>query len=67
MRRKTLDKYIPSEAKKTHYKNLHIWLKANPEIEFRKLQPYGFYVNTATIPVKLIDEWIRVATFTGKE
>lgn len=67
MRRIPLGKYIPSEAKKLHYKQLHIWLKANPEIEFRKLQPYGFSVNTATIPENKVDEFISIVSFDEKE
>jgi hypothetical protein len=67
MRRISLVKYVPTPEKKEHYRLLHIWLKLHKEIEFKKLSPYGFAVNTATIPVNLIDEWISVSTFTSKE
>lgn len=63
MRRILLDKYIPSEAKKLHYKQLHVWLRNNPEIEFKKISPYGFSINTATVPVNKVDEFISVVSF----
>ena len=63
MRRIPLDKYKPSPEKIEHYKTLHIWLKGNKEIEFKKLIPFGFSINTLTIPTNKVDEFIKVCTF----
>ena len=45
-----------------HYKNLGIWLRANPQIQHRRLK-VGFEINVCTVPEHLIDEFIAVSTF----
>jgi hypothetical protein len=67
MRRIPLGKYVPTPEKKEHYRSLGIWLKLHKEIEFKKLNTFGFAVDTSTIPANLIDEWISVSTFTSKK
>lgn len=66
MRRIALGKYIPSEAKKLQYKQLQAWLRNNPEIEFKKISPYGFSINVATVPENKVDEFISVVSFDDK-
>ena len=63
MRKRALDKLDLSEERKEHYKNLGLWLKANPEIEYKKLSPIGFSVDISTIPENLIEKWINISTF----
>jgi len=63
MRRRALDKLELSDERKEHYKNLGVWLKANPEIEYRKLSPIGFQINIGTIPSDKTEEFIRISTF----
>lgn len=63
MRRRALDKLELSDERKKHYKELGVWLKANPEIEYRKLSPIGFQINIGTIPSDKTEEFIRISTF----
>lgn len=63
MRKRALDKLDLSEERKTHYKNLGVFLKANPEIEYKKLSPVGFAINISTIPANKTEEFIRISTF----
>lgn len=63
MRKRALDKLELSEERKTHYKNLGIFLKSNPEIEYKKLSPIGFQINIGTIPSDKTKEFIRISTF----
>lgn len=63
MRRRALDKLDLTPERKEHYKNLGLWLKANPEIEHKKLSPVGFAINISTIPANKTAEFIEVSTF----
>jgi hypothetical protein len=63
---KLLPKYIPSEAKKLHYKKIYAWLQENKEIEFKKLYPFGFTINIASVPVNKVDEFISIVEFKEK-
>lgn len=63
MGRKALDKLVLTEAKKTHYSNLHSWLKLHPQITFKKLNPVGFSIDVGTIPNDLVEEFISISTF----
>lgn len=63
MRRKALDKLDLTPERKEHYKNLGLWLKANPEIEHKKLSPVGFAINISTITTNKTEEFIRISTF----
>lgn len=60
---KSLGTYKPSEAKKEHYRNLGVWLRKHPKITFQKLSPFGFWIDTRTIPVELSQEFIETVTF----
>jgi len=62
MRKRALDKLDLSEERKEHYKNLGVWLKSNPEIEYKKLT-VGFQINIGTIPNDKVEEFIRISTF----
>lgn len=62
MRKRALDKLDLSEERKTHYKNLGIFLKSNPEIEYKKLA-IGFQINIGTVPNDKVEEFIRISTF----
>ena len=66
MRRKALDKLDLTPERKEHYKNLGLWLKANPEIEFKKLSPVGFAINIGTIPKHKTADFIEISTFKHK-
>ena len=66
MPRKSIGRYVPTPEKKEHYRLLHIWLKLNKEIEFRKLSPFGFEINTATVPLNKMDEFISIVSFDEK-
>ncbi len=63
MKRRALDKLDLSPERKTHYQNLHKWLKNNPEIEFKKLSPAGFSINIGTISKDKTSEFIEISTF----
>lgn len=63
MGRRALDKLDLSPERKEHYKNLGLWLKSNPEIEYRKLSPIGYQINVGTIPKDKTEEFIRISTF----
>lgn len=52
-----------TEAKKEHYKLLGIWLKNHPEINFKKLSPYGFRIDITTVSENLVDEFIEMTTY----
>lgn len=45
-----------------HYKKVGEFLKAHPEIEYKKLV-VGYQVNIGTIPNELVDEWIEVSSY----
>ena len=62
MRRRALDKLELSEERKTHYKNLGVFLKNNPEIEYKKLT-VGFQINIGTVPNDKVEEFIIISTF----
>ncbi len=62
MKRRALDKLDLTPERKEHYKNLGLWLKANPEIEYKKLT-VGFQINIGTVPNNKVEEFIRISTF----
>ena len=66
MKRRALDKLDLSPERKEHYKNLGLWLKANPEIEHKKLSPVGFAINIGTIPKHKTADFIEISTFKHK-
>lgn len=49
--------------KKAHYNALGNWLLQHSEIKFKRLYPFGFSIDTSTIPDVLADEFIEIATF----
>lgn len=61
--RKPIEKIKLTAELKEHYQNLHIWLKEHPEIQFKKLIPFGFQISVNTIPNHFIDEFIEISTF----
>lgn len=62
--RRPLDKIKLTPERKTHYSNLHAWLKLHPEIKFKKLA-VGFSIDTSTISPDLVEEFLRVCTYSG--
>ena len=59
---KSLGVYKPSEAKKEHYRKVGVWLKSNPQIEYRKLA-LGYQIDISTVPSELSEEFIQTVTF----
>jgi hypothetical protein len=62
MARRALPKIEITQELKNHYKAVGVFLKANSEIQWRKLA-LGFEVNIGTIPKHLISEWLEVSAF----
>jgi len=62
MPRKALDKVAKTPKLMEHYRNVGLFLKSHPEIQWRKLA-LGFEVNVGTIPENLISEWLEVSAF----
>lgn len=66
MPRKALDKVVKTPKLMEHYKRVGVFLKANSEIQWRKLA-LGFEVNIGTIPKHLISEWLEVSAIEHDE
>lgn len=58
-----LKKLQISKEKKEHYRKLYLWLKEHNEIQYRKLNPYGFAIDIRTIPERLVTEFLEISTF----
>jgi hypothetical protein len=55
--------YRPSEEKKEHYKALGGWLRDHPQVTHKRLIPYGYIIDIASVPVELVDEFITITKF----
>ena len=58
--KKKLDKLELTPERKEHYKKLGIWLKENPEISFKKLNPIGYSINISTVPVDKVESFLKI-------
>jgi len=60
MKKKPIPKITLTSEKKQIYSELQLFLKRNPEIEYKKLYPFGFSINTATISDDKAEEFLRI-------
>jgi hypothetical protein len=59
--RRALDKIPYTPELKEHYKKLQKWMEQYPEIEFKKLHPFGLQINVGTIPDEAVEEFLIIA------
>jgi hypothetical protein len=64
--RKPIEKIKLTPELKLHYDTLHKWMRLHPEIQHKKLQPFGFQISVNTVPDELVDEFIEISTFKPK-
>ena len=64
--RKKVDPFVISDKKKLHYKILGDFLKLHPQIQSKRLYPYGFQIDISTVPAHLELEFLEKVIFDEK-
>jgi len=65
--KKKSDPFVISDERKLHYLQLANWLKLHPQIQSKRLYPYGFQIDIRTVPKELEQEFLEKVTFNEKQ